>query len=153
MVRTHQIVNYIMEEAGQHNLLGHASFQGAGSTLLNVCARTETIPEEVNKRRLFWHRLEWPELRITSGHKYTANPAARTTPQVVVLLSEFSDGRIDTGLPTLFEHVTFKFLFHEVLERIGFLLRSHERDRGRTPNTLEKFTSIYLHITTTSDQD
>jgi hypothetical protein len=118
-----------------------------------VCARTETIPEEVNKRRLFWHRLEWPEIRITSGHKYTANAAARTASQILVSLFELGNGRIHAGLHALFEHVIFKFLFHEVLESVSFLLRSHERDRGRTPNTREKFTSIYLHITTTSDQD
>jgi hypothetical protein len=101
----------------------------------------------------FLASLEWPEFRITSGHKYTANPAASTTPQVVVLLSEFSDGRIDTGLLTLFEHMLFKFFFHEVLKCIGFLFIGHEHDRGRTTNALKEFTSIYFHVTTTSDQD
>ena len=142
-----------MQEATQHDLFIHAIFQGTGSTLLTVSYRTDPVLEEIDKCRLLRHWLEWAQLPITATHEETAGTAAISTSKIIILFGKFSNGRIDTGLLTLFHYMPFKFFSHEVIESLSFLLRSHEPDRCNAPNTLKKLTSIYLHITTTSDQD
>ena len=84
-------------------------------------------------------------MAITAGDEHAADPSAGPTGQVLVLFGELGDGRVDPGLPALVEHVLLEFLFHEMLEGIGLLLRRHERDRRHPTDALEEFSAINLH--------
>jgi hypothetical protein len=142
VIRLDEIVDRIVQQAGENDFLRHPRFHRACRALQHVVGGSKPQPEEILERRTRRHRLELFDVAARVDQQVAGSAAV--VPRLDLRL-EFGHSRILLGRALLHGNGLIQLFLHVVFECVRLGLGIHGRDGGRTAETRDEGSAIDLH--------